>query len=143
MKKVFLLLITISLFSCESKFEKSVKDLEGNIWIADYEKDVFSYNSNSKVTNVSDKIIYRFTGGNIYMFDLNGEPKEMFGYEKVNDNGHLKLIIENIYSHKKENYSVAVSENDLIMITSNNGNIIQINYDLLRDSLLISKIIGK
>lgn len=143
MKKLVFLFVTISLFSCESKFDKSVRILEENLWISDYEKDVFYYNSDSKVSNFSGKIIYYFSGNNIYLFDLNGNPKEIFGYEKINDNGHLKLIIKNIYSYEKENFIVAVSDNFVLMLTYRNGKRIQQNYHLLRDSLLISKIIGK
>ena len=137
MKKLILCtLFVLLLASCESKYEKSVRDLESNIWIIDDQK-----LNNSITTDIVDKNIHRFTDGDIYVYDLLGNPLNVFEYEKVDDNGNLKIIVENIYSHKKQRFSVVVSDFQLVMINTEDGNLTQTNYHLLKDSTIIKKII--
>jgi len=141
MKKVLLLAVmAILISSCESKFDKSVKALSKGIWITSSQKNLNSGNYVPKLFKESEKKIHKFSDNKIYVYNSNGNFENVFGYEKTNDNGKLKIAVKNLFSYNKEEYTVIVNDFMLVLIGGNEGSLNQIDFKLLRNDKLKSKL---
>jgi len=142
MKKTFFFIIaSLLLISCESKYEKTVKALESNIWITDYQKDYNSPDQNIKKFEGKDIKIHQFTDNSIYIYDAEGNPETIFSYKKVNDKGTLKITVENLFSYNKEQYTVIANDFMLDLLGGKEGEFNQVNFNLLTDEKIKKKII--
>ncbi len=143
MKKIiFCAVISLLFCSCESKFQKYSKLMIGKVWVLNNEE-LFTTGNPVKVFKGDEIKLQYFTENSIYIYDANGVLENVFNYEKVNENGELKIIVESPLNNIKDEFSVIASANSLFLIGGDDVNSKIIEFDLLKDEILNEKIIQK
>ena len=109
------------------------------VWVLSQQQ---SYMPSNKVLkyNGADRKIHRFTDNSVYVYSSTGELENVFSYEKINDNGSLKISVENVFSHGIATYSVVATDFSLALIGVKDGEVNQYDFEPLKDVQLKNKI---